>query len=192
MNVSFDPTLVGENASYFADDIGNRATKEFLIQDGLLLRGLGSLESQKRLGLLGVASQRASSWNRPPIDRMANVNLEPGTSSLAEMIANVEHGVFMHSNRSWSIDDYRNKFQFGCECGKLIENGKLTRTVKNPNYRGITTPFWNSLKMVGDRSTFEVGGLSHCGKGEPNQIMFVGHASPACLFSNIEVFGGGK
>jgi predicted Zn-dependent protease len=192
MNVTFDPTLVGENASYFADDIGSLATKEFLIQDGLLLRGLGSLESQTRLGLLGVASQRASSWNRPPIDRMANINLEPGTSTLAEMISSIERGVYMFSNRSWSIDDYRNKFQFGCEYGKLIENGKLTTTVKNPNYRGITTPFWNSLKMVGDRSTFEVGGLSHCGKGEPNQIMFVGHASPTCLFSHIEVFGGGK
>lgn len=192
MNVSFDPTVVGQNASYFADDIGNPASKEFLIKDGLLLRGLGSLESQKRLGLPGVASQRATSWNRAPIDRMANVNLEPGNSTLAEMIANVERGVFMHSNRSWSIDDYRNKFQFGCEYGKLIENGKLTKTVKNPNYRGITTPFWNSLKMVGDRSTFEVGGLANCGKGEPNQVIFVGHASPTCLFSNIEVFGGGK
>jgi predicted Zn-dependent protease len=157
-----------------------------------LVRGLGSLESQKRLGIPGVASQRATSWNRPPIDRMANVNLEPGNSSLASMIASVEKGVYMQSNRSWSIDDYRNKFQFGCEYGKLIENGKLTRTVKNPNYRGITTPFWNSLKMVGDRSTLEVGGLGNCGKGEPNQAIFVGHASPTCLFSNIEVFGGGK
>jgi predicted Zn-dependent protease len=192
MNVTFDPTLSGENASYFADDIGNPATKEYLIKDGLLVRGLGSLESQKRLGIPGVASQRATSWNRPPIDRMANVNLEPGNSSLASMIASVEKGVYMQSNRSWSIDDYRNKFQFGCEYGKLIENGKLTRTVKNPNYRGITTPFWNSLKMVGDRSTLEVGGLGNCGKGEPNQVIFVGHASPACLFSNIEVFGGGK
>jgi predicted Zn-dependent protease len=123
---------------------------------------------------------------------MANVNLEPGTSTLNEMISSIKLGVLMYSNRSWSIDDYRNKFQFGCEYGKLIENGKITKTVKNPNYRGITTPFWNSLKMVGDRSTYEVGGLSNCGKGEPNQVIFVGHASPVCLFSNIEVFGGGK
>ncbi len=96
----------------------------------------------------------------------------------------------MESNRSWSIDDYRNKFQFGCEYGKLIENGKLTKTVKNPNYRGVTTPFWNNLKMVGDRSTFEIYGTPHCGKGEPNQTVRVGHASPTCLFSDIEIFGG--
>jgi predicted Zn-dependent protease len=192
MNVTFDPTMVGQNASYFSDDIGNLATKEFLIKDGLLIRGLGSLESQKRLGLPGVASQRATSWNRAPIDRMANVNLEPGSSTIDEMIKSVKRGIFMQSNKSWSIDDYRNKFQFGCEFAQLIEDGKLTKVVKNPNYRGITAPFWNQLKMVGDESTFEVGGLSNCGKGEPNQVIFVGHASPACLFSNIEVFGGGK
>ncbi len=192
MNVTFDPTVVGQNASYFADDIGAVATREYLIRDGILERGLGSLESQKRLNLPGVSSQRATSWNRAPIDRMANVNLEPGTSSFKDMLSSVERGVFMQTTRSWSIDDYRNKFQFGCEYAQLIENGKLTKLVKNPNYRGITAPFWNQLKMVGDRSTFEVGGLGNCGKGEPNQVIFVGHASPACLFSNIEVFGGGK
>jgi predicted Zn-dependent protease len=192
MNVTFDPTVRGQNASYFADDIGAKATREFLIRDGILERGLGSLESQKRLNLPGVSSQRATSWNRAPIDRMANVNLEPGTSRFDEMLANVERGVFMQTTRSWSIDDYRNKFQFGCEYAQLIENGQLTKLVKNPNYRGITAPFWNQLKMVGDQSTYEVGGLSNCGKGEPNQVIFVGHASPACLFSTIEVFGGGK
>lgn len=192
MNVTFDPTVVGQFASYFADDIGNMATREFLIQDGVLKRGLGSLESQKRLNLPGVASQRSISWNRAPIDRMGNVNLEPGHSTLEDMIKSVKRGVFMQTNRSWSIDDYRNKFQFGCEYGRLIEDGKLTKLVKNPNYRGITAPFWNQLKMVGDKSTFSVGGLNNCGKGEPNQLIFVGHASPVCLFSNIEVFGGGK
>ena len=106
------------------------------------------------------------------------------------LIGQVENGVYMESNKSWSIDDYRNKFQFGCEYGKLIENGKLTKTVKNPNYRGISTPFWNSLKGVGDLNTFGIYGTPNCGKGEPNQVIRVGHASPACLFSNIQVFGG--
>ena len=143
MNVTFDPTVIGENASYFADDIGAVATREYLIQDGILKRGLGSLESQARLKLPGVSSQRATSWNRAPIDRMSNVNLEPGTSSLDQMITSVERGVFMQTTRSWSIDDYRNKFQFGCEYAQLIENGELTKLLKNPNYRGITAPFWN-------------------------------------------------
>ena len=192
MNVTFDPTVLGQNASYFADDSGAIATKQYLIKEGILERGLGSLESQMRLNLPGVSSQRATSWNRAPIDRMGNVNLEAGTSSFSEMVKNIEKGVFMQATRSWSIDDYRNKFQFGCEYAQLIEEGKITKLLKNPNYRAITAPFWNQLKMLGNESTYEIGGLSNCGKGEPNQVINVGHASPACLFSNIEVFGGGK
>lgn len=190
LNVVFDPHQENEFASYNFDDTGNPATYEFLIKDGLLLRGLGSLESQKRLGVSGVANARASSWNRAPIDRMANINLVPGTSTVEEMISSVQYGVLLKSNKSWSIDDYRNKFQFGCEYGQLIENGKLTRTVKNPNYRGKTLEFWNNLKAVGNPKTYETYGSPYCGKGEPSQVIRVGHGSPYCLFSNVEVFGG--
>ncbi len=192
MNISFDPGIQGELASYGADEIGNKAVKEFIIKDGLLVRGLGSLESQARSGKPGVANQRACSWNRPPIDRMANLNMEPGTTSLKDMIAGIEKGVLMRSNRSWSIDDYRNKFQFGCEYGTLIENGKLTTTVRDPNYRGISSTFWRNLSAVGDQATFEAFGTPNCGKGEPNQVIFVGHASPVCAFSDVEVFGGAQ
>jgi len=190
MNITFDPTIPEEFASYGFDDSGYKASKEFIIKDGLLLRGLGGLESQERSKIDGVANFRACSWNRPPIDRMANLNLEPGASTFDEIISSVEKGVFMQTNRSWSIDDFRNKFQFGCEYAQLIENGQITKTVKNPNYRAISTPFWNSLKMVGDQDTFGVYGTPYCGKGEPNQGIRVGHASPTCLFENIEVFGG--
>ena len=190
MNVSFDPTIKNELASYGFDDSGKKAEKEFIIKDGVLLRGLGGTESEDRSGVKSVANFRACSWNRAPIDRMANLNLEPGDSTFNEIISSVEKGVYMESNRSWSIDDYRNKFQFGCEYGKLIENGELTKTVKNPNYRGVTTPFWNNLSMVGNESTFEVHGTPNCGKGEPNQVIRVGHASPLCKFNDIEIFGG--
>ncbi|MCM2277863.1 MAG: TldD/PmbA family protein [Oligoflexia bacterium] len=190
MNVTFDPTVPTEFASYAFDDSGCEATREYLIREGKLLRGLGGLESQARSGIPGVANARASSWNRAPIDRMANLNLEPGDSSLEELIASVERGVIMEANRSWSIDDFRNKFQFGCEYGQLIENGRITRTVRNPNYRGVTVPFWRSLKKVGNGATRGIYGTPYCGKGEPNQAIRVGHASPACLFENIEIFGG--
>ena len=188
MNVSFDPTKVNEFASYDFDDGGHRATKEMLIENGVLKRGLGSLESQTRSGLPGVANFRSSSWNRAPIDRMGNINLEPGTSSLDELIGEVEHGVLMHTNRSWSIDDYRNKFQFGCEYAQLIENGALGRVVRNPNYRGVTVDFWTRLAGVGH--TDVTYGTAFCGKGEPSQVIRVGHASPPCLFRDVEVFGG--
>jgi predicted Zn-dependent protease len=188
--VVFDPSEQGQFASYAFDDVGNPATREYLIKNGKLLRGLGGLESQKRLGIAGVANQRASSWNRAPIDRMANINVEPGTATLDEMIKSVKHGIVMKTNKSWSIDDYRNKFQFGCEYGQLIEDGEITQTVKNPNYRGRTLQFWNSLKAVGNAQTYENHGSPYCGKGEPSQIIRVAHSSPYCLFSNIEVFGG--
>ena len=190
MNITFDPTLESEFASYAFDDGGLKAKKEYLIKEGVLLRGLGGQESQMRSGVDGVANFRSSGWNRAPIDRMANVNLEPGKSSFDDLIYSVKYGVYMESNKSWSIDDYRNKFQFGCEYGRLIEDGKLTKVVKNPNYRGISTPFWNSLKGVGGNDTFGIYGTPNCGKGEPNQVIRVGHASPTCLFGDIQVFGG--
>jgi len=190
MNITFDPTVDNQFACYGYDDGGLKAERDFIIKDGLLVKGLGGKESQLRSGVPGVANFRASSWNRAPIDRMANLNLEPGDSTFDEIIAAVKHGVYMETNRSWSIDDYRNKFQFGCEYGKLIENGKLTKTLKNPNYRAISNPFWNSLKMLGNEDTFKVYGTPYCGKGEPNQAIRVGHASPVCLFENVEVFGG--
>lgn len=190
LNVTFDPELREEAATYAFDDDGAQARKQYLIRNGILERPLGGTLSQQRAQLPGVAASRASNWNRPPIDRMANLNIEPGTSSLDELIAGIEHGILMRSNTSWSIDDHRNKFQFGCEFGQLIENGKLTQVVKQPNYRGISASFWRSLKAVGNDATREVYGTPYCGKGEPSQIIRVGHASPACVFADVDVFGG--
>lgn len=190
LNVTYDPSLPVELASYGFDDEGLSAHKTYLIRHGTLLTPLGGLLSQSRAGLPGVANARATSWNRPPIDRMANLNIEPGKSSWQEMIGSIERGIFMQSNLSWSIDDSRNKFQFGCEWGQLIEHGELTRVVKNPNYRGISATFWRSLTQVGNRDTYEVLGVTNCGKGEPNQGICVGHASPTCVFTNVDVFGG--
>src|SRR5579883_749977 len=149
MNITFDPTVPGELASYGFDDVGAVAKREYLIKEGILQRGLGSLESQARAKVPGVACARACSWNRPPIDRMANLNLEPGNATTDEIISSIEYGVYMEANRSWSIDDQRYKFQFGCEYAKLIENGKLTKTLRNPNYRATTPEFWKSLINVG-------------------------------------------
>ena len=123
---------------------------------------------------------------------MANVNLEPGDSTLQQLVGQVEYGVLMDTNRSWSIDDSRNKFQFGCEYGRMIRDGALAEPVRNPNYRGISASFWRSLAGVGDADGERVLGVSNCGKGEPNQLIHVGHASPSCLFRQIAVFGGGS
>lgn len=192
LNITFDPGIPAQLANYGYDDEGTPAKKVHLIRDGILERPLGGASSQARAGVPGTANARACSWNRPPIDRMANINLEPGGSSLKELIGRVEKGVLMDTNRSWSIDDSRNKFQFGCEYARLIEKGELRGVVRNPNYRGISASFWRSLAGVGDRDSFEVLGVANCGKGEPNQAIYVGHASPACLFRDVDVFSGGN
>lgn len=190
MNVVFDPTSTSEMASYAFDEIGNPAQKKYLIKEGILQAGLGSLESQYRSQISGVANSRSSSWNRAPIDRMANINLEGGSHTLDQMISEIENGVIMYANRSWSIDDYRRKFQFGCEIAKQVKNGQVIGTLKNPNYRGITVPFWKSLAALTNKTTVETYGSPYCGKGEPSQIIRVGHSSPYALFKNIEIFGG--
>ncbi len=190
LNVTFDPDRTEQLASYAYDDEGSPAQREYIIRNGILQRPLGSLTSQARAGMSGVANARQADWFRPPIDRMANLNVEPGDSSVEQMIASVEHGVYMETNRSWSIDDSRNKFQFGCELGRVIENGELKGLVRNPNYRGISATFWRNLVDVGNAESFQVQGVTNCGKGEPNQAIYVGHASPTCRFSDVDVFGG--
>jgi predicted Zn-dependent protease len=193
--VTYAPDVQTEFASFAYDDDGTRAERQWIISDGILLRPLGGTVSQARArklrpGIEGVSTTRASSWNRPPIDRMSNLNIEPGTSTLEEMIAGIDEGVMMRTNASWSIDDSRNKFQFGCEWGRMIRKGRLAEVVKRPNYQGISSNFWRSLSMVGNASTFEVMGTPYCGKGEPNQAIRVGHAAPACRFDKVQVFGG--
>jgi len=197
LNVTFDPVRGEEFASFAFDDEGSRAQREYLIRDGVLLRPLGGTISQQRAAgargdLAPVATARSCSWNRPPIDRMSNLNVEPGGSTLQQMIASIDDGILMKTNASWSIDDSRNKFQFGCEWGQRIRAGRLAEVLRNPNYRGVSATFWRSLSMVGDASTMEVMGTPYCGKGEPNQAIRVGHASPACRFDGVDVFGAEK
>jgi predicted Zn-dependent protease len=190
LNVTYDPSHMEQMASFGFDDEGLPAERTHIIRNGILERLLGGAVSQARTQLPGVANARASDWNRPPIDRMANLNVEPGTGSLQDLIGSIENGVLMDTNLSWSIDDSRNKFQFGCELGRVIQDGELKGVVKNPNYRGISATFWRNLAAVGDASTFEIWGTPNCGKGEPNQMVHVGHASPACVFHDVQVFGG--
>ncbi len=196
LNVTFDPGVSGELVSGVADDDGTPAKREYLIRAGILERPLGGRLSQARSGLPGTANARACGWDRPPIDRMANINLEPAPGpdgeNLADLIARVERGVLMDTNRSWSIDDSRNKFQFGCELGRLIEDGELKGLVRNPGYRGISAEFWRNLEGVGGPDTLEVRGVQNCGKGEPNQAVYVGHAAPPCLFRDVAIFGGAE
>ena len=194
LNVSYDPGVEHEFASFAFDDEGAPAERALLIERGRLVRPLGGSLSQARarargFDLASVATTRSAGWNRAPIDRISNLNVEPGDQSLEQLIEAIELGVLMQTNCSYSIDDSRNKFQFGCEYARMVRGGRLAEVVRNPNYRGISATFWRSLVGVGGPATVVVGGHPYCGKGEPTQAIRVGHASPACRFTAVDVFG---
>ena len=121
--------------------------------------------------------------------RMTNVSLLPGESPLTfeQLIASTDHAILMETNKSWSIDDKRFNFQFGCEIGWEIRNGKRVRMLKNPSYSGITTEFWNSLDAICSRDEWTLWGTPNCGKGQPQQVMGTGHGTAPARFRGIKV-----
>jgi TldD protein len=135
---------------------------------------------------------RADGYNRLPLIRMTNVNLlpQPGMS-LDEIIADTDDGLYLSSNRSWSIDDRRLNFQFATEMAREITNGKLGRLYRNATYTGITPAFWGSCDAVGDERSWVMLGTPNCGKGEPGQVAHVGHGVSGARFRNVQV-GVGK
>jgi len=169
------------------DDEGVPAQRTFLIENGLFVGYLTSRETARVLGQESNGTMRADGWNRIPLIRMTNVNLEPGDSSLVQMIAETRDGVYMETNRSWSIDDKRLNFQFGTQLAYEIVDGKRGRMLKNATYAGITPEFWNSCDAVGGRSEWTVWGLANCGKGQPPQVAHVAHGAAPARFQQVKV-----
>jgi TldD protein len=118
---------------------------------------------------------------------MVNINLSPGEPSLEEMIADTKDGLYLSANRSWSIDDFRLNFQFGCEVGWEIKNGKLGNMVRDPVYTGITPQFWQSCDAISSEKDWQMWGWRFCGKGDPMQLMHVGHGCSPARFRGITV-----
>jgi TldD protein len=178
------------------DDEGVPAQCTPIITNGLFTGYLSSRETAHAIGEnRSGATMRAEGWNRLPMIRMTNISLLPGEKplSLEQLIADTEHGIFMETNRSWSIDDKRYNFQFGCEIGWEINHGKRVRMVKNPSYSGVTTEFWNSLDAICSRDQWTLWGTPNCGKGQPQQLMGTGHGAAPARFRGIRVgnaFGG--
>jgi TldD protein len=130
---------------------------------------------------------RAEGWENFPLIRMTNINLLPDEGSLDDLFADVDDGIFMTTNKSWSIDDKRKNFQFGCEVGYRIKNGRLTTMLKNPRYTGITPVFWGSCDAVAGPDEWRVWGTPNCGKGQPGQTMRVGHGTSPARFRNVSI-----
>jgi TldD protein len=148
-----------------------------------------SRDTAPELGLVSNGCVRADGWNRLPMIRMTNVSLLPGSWKLDDLIADTEDGLYLCTNRSWSIDDRRLNFQFGTEIGWEIKNGKLGAMLKNCTYTGITPQFWGSCDAICD--DWVVWGTPNCGKGEPMQVMRTGHGAASARFRNVQV-GVGK
>ncbi len=146
-----------------------------------------SRETASKLGRFSNGCMRASGWNRIPIIRMVNVSLEPGTWKLDDLIGDTEDGIFMDSNRSWSIDDKRYNFQFGTEIGYEIKKGKMGRMLRNCTYTGITPEFWNSCDAVCNADHWVMWGTPNCGKGQPSQVAHTGHGTAPARFRNVKV-----
>ena len=169
------------------DDEGVAAQSSPLVKDGLFVGYLMSRETASKLGRYSNGCMRASGWNRIPIIRMVNVSLEPGTWKLDDLIADTEDGIYMDSNRSWSIDDRRYNFQFGTEIGYEIKHGKMGRMLRNCTYTGITPDFWNSCDAICNADHWVMWGTPNCGKGQPSQVAHTGHGAAPARFRNVKI-----
>jgi TldD protein len=188
VNIDADATAPGGLGTFGFDDEGVPAQNVPIVSGGLFVGYLTSRETAPVIGRRSMGSARASGWNVIPLIRMTNVNLRPGEAgSLDDLIADTDDGLFLSTNRSWSIDDRRLNFQFGTQVGWRIRNGKLAEMVKNPTYTGITPQFWGSCDAVCGPDEWRLWGVPNCGKGEPMQTHRVGHGAAPARFRNVRV-----
>ncbi len=188
-NVSIiaDATLSGGLGSFGWDDEGVPAQRVPIIVEGVFQDFISSRETASVLGGASSGAMRADGWQNLPLIRMTNISIEPGEGSLGDIVGDTKDGVFMATNQSWSIDDKRVNFQFGCEIAWRIKDGKLTEMYRNPNYTGITTEFWRSCDAVGGREDWTLWGTPNCGKGQPSQTARVGHGAAPARFRNVRI-----
>ncbi len=182
--------------SFGYDDDGVPCQNNLLIDKGILVGAItgrqmveeANAKARRQIFSGSGGANRATAFYRVPIERMTNINIDPGTDgSLDDIVRNTEKGIILDGDRSWSIGSNREQFHFGCEIGWLVDDGKVGPVVKNSTYRGPTLKFWNSLSAVGDQSTWELAYVENCGKGQPNQIMQLGHGIPVCRFDNVRI-----
>lgn len=188
VNIVADATVPGGLGTFGFDDEGVRAQRTDIVRNGIFVGYLTSRETARQLGLgQSNGAMRADGWARPPIIRMTNINLLPGTWEVDDLIADTDDGIWMETNRSWSIDDKRLNFQFGTEIAWEIKKGKKTRMLKNATYTGITPQFWQSCDAVCNEKAWIVWGTPNCGKGQPPQVAHTGHGAAPARFRNVRV-----
>jgi TldD protein len=188
MNITADSTTPGGLGSFGFDDEGVPARREPIVEAGILRGFLTSRETAARLGHGAGGSMRADGWSRMPLVRMTNLHLEPGDGgSLEDLIAGVDDGVYLETNKSWSIDDKRLNFQFGTQIGWEIKRGRRGRMLRDATYTGITPRFWAGLEAVGGADHWQLKGLTNCGKGQPGQDGHVSHGASPARFGEVQI-----
>jgi TldD protein len=187
MNVTADSTMAGGLGTFAFDDEGVPAGRQPIVEEGVLRGFLTSRETAARIGAGVGGSMRADSWSRMPLVRMTNLNLEPGSGTFEELIGEVDDGIYMETNKSWSIDDKRLNFQFGTQVAWEIKRGRLGLMLRDPTYTGITPQFWGSMDAVAGPEAWVVSGLTNCGKGQPGQIAHVSHGAAPARFRDVQV-----
>jgi TldD protein len=189
VNIEADATAPGGLGTFGYDDEGVPAQRVPIVEEGRFVGYLTSRETAPIIGRRSMGSSRASGWNVIPLIRMTNVNLRPGADSttLDDLIADTKDGLYLSTNRSWSIDDRRLNFQFGTQAGWRIRDGKLAEMVRNPTYTGITPRFWGNCDAIAGAGSWHLWGVPNCGKGEPMQTHRVGHGAAPARFRNVQV-----
>ena len=186
VTIVIDNTIPEGLATVGYDDEGTKSVISDIIRDGLLVGYEMSNDTARAIGRESNACVRAQSWEFVPMIRMCNLNLLPGDVPFEHLFDDVKDGVYMESNRSWSIDDHRLNFQFGCEIAWEVKNGKRGRMLKNPTYAGVTPTFWNSCDAVADKNSWNAWGTPNCGKGEPMQTGRTAQCASPARFRNVQ------
>ncbi|MBI2324929.1 MAG: TldD/PmbA family protein [Chloroflexi bacterium] len=188
VNIRIDSTTPGGLGTFGWDDEGVPASEGWAVKDGIFVGYLMSRETAAALGKTSNGTMRASGWGRLPLIRMTNVSLMPGDAgTLDDLIAETDDGIYMETNRSWSIDDRRLNFQFGTQIGWEIRGGKLGAMLRNPTYTGMTPEFWGSCDAVCSPTEWRMWGTPNCGKGQPGQVGHTGHGAAPARFRNVRV-----
>ncbi|MDY6843053.1 MAG: TldD/PmbA family protein, partial [Thermodesulfobacteriota bacterium] len=187
VNIDADATYPGGLGTFGYDDEGVAACNIPIVKDGIFVGYLTSRETAPLLGASSNGTMRASSWNRIPLIRMTNVNLRPGNIGFDELIESTDDGIYMETNKSWSIDDRRINFQFGTEIAWEVKQGKLGKMLKNPTYTGMTPQFWSSCDAICNNDHYSMWGISNCAKGQPMQVIGVGHGTAPARFRGVQV-----
>ena len=186
VSMTADATVPGGMGTFGWDDDGVPAMKTKLIDKGIFIGYLTSRETAAALGLpVTIGSARAEGWQHFPIVRMVNVSLDPGTQSYADLLAGVEDGLLLEAPASYSLDDKRQNFHFSTQAARVIRNGALEGYVRGVSFQSLTPAFWGRCDGMAD--DWELHGFLSCAKGEPLQLMRVGHGAAHSRFRDVPV-----